>query len=119
MVEERGLTSEEAAQLTRQGKANVVPSKADLTVAGIVARNVFTYFNAIFAALAVLVVIAGSYKSLTFLPVIVANTVIGIVQQLRAKKVLDKLALLEAILFTWKAASKYRQMQSLFPARQA
>ena len=100
MVEERGLTSEEAAQLTRQGKANVVPSKADLTVAGIVARNVFTYFNAIFAALAVLVVIAGSYKSLTFLPVIVANTVIGIVQQLRAKKVLDKLALLDVSEYT-------------------
>ena len=100
MVEERGLTSEEAAQLARKGKANVVPSKSDLSVAGIVARNVFTYFNAIFAALAVLVIIAGSYKSLTFLPVIIANTIIGIVQQLRAKKVLDELALLDVSEYT-------------------
>ena len=95
-----GLTSAEAAQLARQGKANVVPSKSDSSVAGIVARNVFTYFNGIFALLAVLVIIAGSYKSLTFLPVIVANTVIGIIQQLRAKKVLDELALLDVSEYT-------------------
>ena len=100
MIAETGLTSKEAAQLAREGKANVVPSKANLSVVGIVARNVFTYFNAIFAALAVLVIIAGSYKSLTFLPVIVANTVIGIVQQLRAKKVLDELALLDVSEYT-------------------
>ena len=97
---ETGVTSKEAAQLTRQGKANVVPSKASMSVAGIVARNVFTYFNAIFALLTVLVIIAGSYKSLTFLPVIVANTIIGIVQQMRAKKVLDELALLDVSEYT-------------------
>ncbi|MBO4353186.1 MAG: HAD-IC family P-type ATPase [Eggerthellaceae bacterium] len=97
---EKGLASEEAAALARQGKANIVPSKSNRSVAGIVMRNVFTYFNAIFALLAVLVIIAGSYKSLTFLPVIVANTVIGIVQQLRAKKVLDHLALLDVSEYT-------------------
>ena len=91
---EQGLTAEEAEQLARQGKANVVPSKSNSSVASIVAHNVFTYFNGIFALLAALVIIAGAYKSLTFLPVIIANTIIGIVQQLRAKKVLDKLALL-------------------------
>lgn len=97
---ETGITSEEAARLTQQGKTNVVPSKASLSVSGIIARNVFTYFNGIFALLAVLVIIAGSYKSLTFLPVIIANTIIGIVQQLRAKKVLDKLALLDVSEYT-------------------
>ena len=97
---ETGLTSAEAAALAKQGKANVVPSKSNMSVAGIIARNVFTYFNAIFAALAVLVVIAGSYKSLTFLPVIIVNTIIGIVQQLRAKKVLDDLALLDVSEYT-------------------
>ena len=96
----RGLTSAEVAELTRQGQANVVPSKSNTSVAGIVIRNVFTYFNGIFALIAVLVVIAGSYKSLTFLPVIIANTVIGIVQQLRAKKVLDELALLDVSEYT-------------------
>jgi len=64
------------------------------TIPGIIFRNVFTYFNLIFAVLAVLVIIAGSYKSLTFLPVVIINAVIGIVQQIRAKKVLDDLTLL-------------------------
>ena len=57
--------------------------------------NVFTYFNGIFVLLAILLIIARSYKNLSFLPVVVANTVIGIVQQLRSKKALDKLALLD------------------------
>ena len=100
MAIETGLTSAQVAQLAREGKANMVPSKSSMSVAGIVARNVFTYFNAIFALLAVLVIIAGSFKSLTFLPVIVANTIIGIVQQLRAKKVLDELALLDVSEYT-------------------
>ena len=97
---ETGITSEEAVRLAREGKANVVPSKSNDSVGRIVFRTVFTYFNGIFALLAVLVIIAGSYKSLTFLPVIIANTIIGIVQQLRAKKVLDELALLDVSEYT-------------------
>ena len=97
---ETGLTSEEAARLAQEGKANVVPSKSNTSVRSIIIRNTFTYFNAIFALLAVAVIVAGSYKSLTFLPVIIANTVIGIVQQLRAKKVLDELALLDVSEYT-------------------
>ena len=64
------------------------------TIPGIVVRNVFTYFNLIFAVLAALLVLAGSYESLTFLPVVIANAVIGIVQQVRAKRVLDRLTLI-------------------------
>lgn len=90
-----GLTSEEIAELVRQGKVNVAPAKASKSVVQIVASNVFTYFNAIFALLAALVIMSGNYKQLTFLPVVIANTIIGIVQQLRAKKVLDDLALLD------------------------
>lgn len=90
-----GLTSAEAAELVRQGKANVMPGKSSESAAAIVASNVFTYFNAIFAVLAVLLIIGRSYKDLTFLPVVIINMVIGIVQQLRSKKVLDKLALLD------------------------
>ena len=63
-------------------------------VRDIVRKNVFTYFNAIFFGLAVLLLIAGSYKSLTFLPVVVANTLIGIFQQIRAKRILDRLTLI-------------------------
>lgn len=90
-----GLTNKEVEALVKQGKVNSAPSKSSMSVARIVASNVFTYFNAIFALLAVLVIAAGSFKSLTFLPVVIANMIIGIVQQLRSKKVLDKLALLD------------------------
>ena len=69
------------------------------TVPGIIIRNVFTYFNLIFAILAALLILAGSYKSLTFLPVVIANAVIGIVQQIRAKRVLDKLTLISEAVY--------------------
>ena len=66
------------------------------TKAEIIKSNIFTYFNLMFAVLAVLLILAGSYKSLTFLPVVLANMVIGIVQELRAKKILDELTMLNA-----------------------
>jgi cation-transporting ATPase E len=68
--------------------------KDENSVGAIIRRNIFTYFNAIFAALSVLLVVAGSFRSLTFLPVIIANALIGIFQQLRAKRILDKLTLI-------------------------
>lgn len=68
--------------------------RTELTPRAIVVNNVFTYFNAIFVVIAILLIIAGSYRSLTFLPVVVANALIGIVQQLRARKVLHELSLL-------------------------
>ncbi|MBR3223865.1 MAG: HAD-IC family P-type ATPase [Atopobiaceae bacterium] len=95
MESERGLSSQEVADRVRRQKTNRLPNKASGSVVSIVVSNVFTYFNAIFAFLAVLLIVAGSYKNLTFLPVVIANTIIGIVQQLRAKKVLDGLALLD------------------------
>ncbi len=64
------------------------------SIRDIIFKNLFTYFNAIFLALTILLIIAGSYKSLTFLPAIIANVLIGIIQQIRAKKVLDKLTLI-------------------------
>ncbi len=66
----------------------------DNSVSSIIKKNVFTYFNGIFFVISILLVIVGSYRNLTFLPVIIANTVIGIIQQLRAKSILDKLTLL-------------------------
>ena len=95
-----GLTSSEVAARAKQGKTNQLPNTSSKSVASIIIGNVFTYFNAIFAVLAVLVISAGSYKQLTFLPVVVANAIIGIVQQLRAKKVLDGLALLDVSSYT-------------------
>ncbi|MBR5976164.1 MAG: HAD-IC family P-type ATPase [Clostridiales bacterium] len=75
-------------------KSNKKANKSKDTVLSIVCKNVFTYFNLVFAVIAVLLVIARSYRSLTFLPIIIANTGIGIFQQLRSKKVLDQLSVL-------------------------
>ncbi|MCD8076967.1 MAG: HAD-IC family P-type ATPase [Lachnospiraceae bacterium] len=66
------------------------------TIKEIIKKNVFTYFNMIFAVLAVLLLIVGSFRDMTFLVVVICNTVIGIIQEIRSKKVLDELNILNA-----------------------
>lgn len=85
--------------LTEKKKNKTVTSSED-TVLSIVCKNVFTYFNLVFAIIAFLLIIARSYRSLTFLPIIIANTGIGIFQQLRSKKVLDNLNVLAQASYT-------------------
>ena len=87
----KGLTTVQAQEAARLGQSNIGVDNTAKTTGQIVRENVLSYFNLIFAVLAVLVIAAGSYKNLTFLVVVIANTVIGIVQQLRAKKILDDL----------------------------
>ena len=94
-MEEKGLSLDEVQKMIDQGKINHIENKSSKTASEIVKSNIFTYFNGIFALLSVLLIITGSFRSLTFLPVVIANTLIGIVQQLRSKKVLDELALLD------------------------
>ncbi|MBQ6735852.1 MAG: HAD-IC family P-type ATPase [Lachnospiraceae bacterium] len=89
-----GLTTAQAQEQMRLGNSNISVDNTAKTTKQIVRENLLTYFNLIFLVLAILVIIAGSFKSLTFLPVVIANTLIGIVQQVRAKKVLDELAVL-------------------------
>ena len=91
-----GLSSAEARERLARGQGNVQIDTSAKSVGGIVRSNVFTYFNLIFAVLAVLVIIARRFNALTFLVVVVANMCIGIVQEIRAKKVLDELSLLHA-----------------------
>ena len=86
-----GLTSVEVDQRTKEGKVNRAVNDQAKTAWQIIKDNTFTYFNLIFLVLSILLVIVGEYKDLTFLPVIIANMIIGIVQELRAKRVLDKL----------------------------
>ena len=93
----RGLTYEEVRERKRAGLVNsavVAPSK---TVKEIIISNTFTYFNIVFFVLAILLLAVGSeVRELTFLIVVVANSLIGILQELRAKAVLDKLTVLNA-----------------------
>lgn len=91
-----GLTSAQVSQRILDGCVNTPVEPPSKSKKEIIHDNVFTYFNLIFAVLAVLLIVVGSFRNLTFLPVIIANTVIGIVQQLRSKKVLDDLNVLNA-----------------------
>ncbi len=95
-----GLTSAEVERMIKEGKTNAIQSQNKQTVASIIFSNVVTYFNMIFFGLAVLVILVGSYRSLLFMPVVIANMIIGIVQQLKAKKVLDNLSLLDTTKYT-------------------
>ena len=92
----KGLSAKEVEKLTLEGKVNVSVGKQSKTIGQIVAGNVFTYFNLIFAVFAVLLALVRSYNNMTFLPVIVSNMLIGIIQEIRAKKVLDKLTVVNA-----------------------
>ncbi|CUX43566.1 cation-translocating P-type ATPase [Clostridium sp. C105KSO13] len=92
----KGLTGQQVQEHRLHGWTNTSVDPPARTVKEIIQGNLFTYFNLIFLILAVLLCIAGSFRNLTFLPVIILNTFIGIVQEVRAKKVLDKLTMLNA-----------------------
>lgn len=91
-----GLTDK---QVEERKKAKLVnrevkpPSKSSLEIIG---TNIFTYFNLIFLFISLILIMVKSYRDLTFLPIIISNIVIGIIQELRSKRILDKLKMLNA-----------------------
>lgn len=89
-----GLTSQQVQEHRMHGWTNKAVDPPAKTTKEIIHENVFTYFNLIFIILAVLLIIVGAFRDLTFLPVIILNTLIGIVQEVKAKKVLDDLTML-------------------------
>lgn len=91
-----GLTDGEVRQRVEEGFTNRTDISTDKTTKEIVISNVFTYFNLIFLVITILLIMVGSFRNLTFLPIIIGNTVIGIVQEIRAKKTLEKMSLLNA-----------------------
>ena len=91
-----GLTAQQVQEHRLHGWVNRAVDPPSKTTKEIVHENVFTYFNLIFLVLAILLCLVGSFRDLTFLPVIIANTLIGIIQEVRAKKVLDNLTMLNA-----------------------
>ncbi len=92
----QGLTEQQVQEHWLHGWTNAPVESPSKTTKEIIRDNLFTYFNLIFLVLAVLLCLVGSFRDLTFLPVIIINTLIGIVQETRAKKVLDNLTMLNA-----------------------
>lgn len=91
-----GLSETEAAKRAQSGLSNESVTQAGKSVKDIILSNTLTYFNFIFLIITVLLCIVGSFRNLTFLPVIIGNTLVGIFQEIKAKKTLDKMNLINS-----------------------
>ncbi|MFE7037655.1 HAD-IC family P-type ATPase [Streptomyces sp. NPDC057621] len=90
----KGLTAAEVAERVARGEVNDVPVRSSRSTADIVRANVFTRFNAIIGVLWLIMLFVAPFQDSLFGYVILANTGIGIIQELRAKKTLDSLAVI-------------------------
>ena len=95
-VEVSGLSTEEVAQAVSRGDVNITSKQTSRSLMDIVRANVFTLFNAIIFTAMVVVLATGSWKDAVFGLVILVNTGIGIVTELKAKRTLDRLSILIA-----------------------
>lgn len=93
-MKQMGLSSAEVEAKQKQGKTNDFKAKDSNSVAKIVARNLFTIFNLVNLVLALMVFFVGSYKNLLFIFIAAANTLIAIINEVRAKKTIEKMKLL-------------------------
>lgn len=91
-----GLSEQEVAERVRAGQSNAPVEAPFKSTWQIIKTNTFTYFNAVFLGLAIILLAVDSFRDITFLPLIIINTLIGIVQEFRAKAVLEKLTVLNA-----------------------
>ena len=89
-----GLSDQEVAERVRQGRVNSAPKKASNSIGKIILRNTLTLFNIVNLILAVMIFLVGSYKNLLFIFIAIANTLISIINEIRAKKVIDKMRLI-------------------------
>lgn len=95
-VEVSGLSTEEVAQAVSRGDVNITSKQTSRSLMDIVRANVFTLFNAIIFTAMIVVLATGSWKDAVFGAVILVNTGIGIVTELKAKRTLDRLSILIA-----------------------
>ncbi|WP_173077049.1 HAD-IC family P-type ATPase [Phytohabitans rumicis] len=93
---EAGLSAPEVAERIAAGKVNDVPARSSRSVGEIIRANLFTRINAIIGVLLIMILSVGPVQDALFGGVIIANTLIGVVQELRAKRTLDRLAIVGA-----------------------
>ena len=90
-----GLANEQVQSRIREGKQNRVTITAEKSTREIIYSNVFTYFNLVFGILAILLILVRSWNNMLFVPIVVVNSLIGIVQELRSRRILNKMRLLQ------------------------
>lgn len=88
----KGLSSSEAAALAAEGKSNNANIKAGKSYLRIAFDNIFTFFNMIWVVVSAVLIIVGSYSNLTFLAIVIPNTLIAMIQEIRAKRTVEKLS---------------------------
>ena len=88
-----GLETEQINQRIKENLLNVSNVKTDKSIAKILFKNIFTFFNIICLTVALALISVGAYSDLLFMVIVVLNTTIGIVQEIKAKKTMDKLSL--------------------------
>ena len=93
---EQGLSDEQVDERMQAGYVNTSVDSDTHSVKEIIRENTLTYFNLVFVILALLLLLVGSFRNMLFMGVIICNTLIGIVQGIRSKKVLDGLKILNA-----------------------
>ena len=93
-IDERGLSERDVAERQADGRGNAMKTSSSRSIMDIIRANVFTLFNGIILGAMVLVLITGSWKDAVFGFVIIVNTGIGIVTELKSKRTLDKLSIL-------------------------
>ena len=91
-----GLSEAEVAERIAQGKVNADTDVKTKTVRQIIAEHAFTLFNGINIIMFVLVVLTFQFKNALFMGVVISNLVIGVFQEIRAKRMVDKLSILTA-----------------------
>ena len=89
-----GLTLAEVEERKKQGRVNRSSNKSSNSISKILAKNTFTIFNLVNLILAIMVFVVGSYKNLLFIFIAIANTLIAIINEIRAKKTIDKMKIL-------------------------
>lgn len=92
----RGLTKEEVEKRVHLGRVNIINNSISKTKKEIIKTHTLTYFNFLNLFLGVLVIISGQFKNLTFMGVIIVNSLIGIAQEFKVKKLIDKLSVITA-----------------------
>ena len=95
LTPKEGLADTEAAQRAAAGQSNRRTEEPGKSVLRIISDNLFTLFNLLNFALAACLALVGSWRNMLFLGVVFSNTLIGTVQELRARAMLKKLRLLE------------------------
>ncbi|MBR3052266.1 HAD-IC family P-type ATPase [Candidatus Saccharibacteria bacterium] len=93
-MDHNGLTSSQVEECIRQGKVNQTTQQSKHTTARIILKNTLTIFNLVNLVLALMIIAVGSYKNLLFILIAVANTLISIINEIRAKRTIDKLKLI-------------------------